>query len=323
MGLLPFAVVFAVAVSMTTSLTLRASEPLWGRALDALHPATRIRWVAALIATPIVAGLAAVGLAVGPCLETLALGAVDQCQTHGGPAFYACLVHASKAGPVVWAVAALVAAPVGWRMARLAGGMIKSGKVLRGLQLAGSIEAVSPLPVWSVPGSLSFLAGWPRAAVYLGRSLRSRLSAPTLQAMMEHELAHLRRRDIQLGIGLRLLASAHFDSPAKRLLEELELAAEQLCDAEAARAVGDPLLVAQALIDVARLQSAPMVAAGSAFTGASLERRIEALCTPPAAPTRTASLALPVCAACVLLSALLLDRHIHEFFESTMQCLAR
>jgi Zn-dependent protease with chaperone function len=115
----------------------------------------------------------------------------------------------------------------------------------------------------------AFTAGFRRPQVYVTSSLPEVLDAPQLDAVLAHELAHVRRRDpLRLSL-LRFLACTLFYIPALRrlaadLTDEAEIDAD---DASASR--GAPLALASAILALAewaipdRATGAPRLPSGS------------------------------------------------------------
>jgi beta-lactamase regulating signal transducer with metallopeptidase domain len=64
----------------------------------------------------------------------------------------------------------------------------------------------------------------------------------------------------------------------RRLIDDLELAQEQACDQRAAQVIGDPIAVAETLVQCQRLAQAPRTAC--AFFRGQLPQRVQALLEP-------------------------------------------
>jgi Zn-dependent protease with chaperone function len=115
--------------------------------------------------------------------------------------------------------------------------------------------------------------------IVVSESLTAALSPPELRGALAHEEAHLHRRDPLAG--LLLAVAGLFTAPffSRSFLSAWRMAAEEACDTEAARAVGDGSLVASALVRVAALQrqAAHALEAVPAFGAIALERRVRLL----------------------------------------------
>lgn len=140
------------------------------------------------------------------------------------------------------------------------------------------------------------------------RALRD-LPPPQQRAMIGHEFAHLLRRDpAWLGL-FEAMRRVFFFQPLLALAQRgAHEAAEEACDAWAARRTGDPVALAECLVEVARWlepragrRSLPLAAACMARPDSPLARRVDALLAgAPDAPERAprawlaGALALPL-----------------------------
>lgn len=131
-------------------------------------------------------------------------------------------------------------------------------------------------------------AGMLRPRIYLTRALDQELSQEELAAVLAHEGAHVARRDPLRLSALRFLACTLFWLPAlRRLTDDMADETELLADDHAAR--GRPLILAQAILTVARRPAVGWAAVSSAgfHRGDLLERRIRRLAGEPVrAPSR-------------------------------------
>lgn len=149
---------------------------------------------------------------------------------------------------------------------------------------AAADAQVDPRRVRIVDGlaNPALTAGVFRPRIYLAAALGSSLTAEQLAAVLAHEGAHVARRDpLRLSV-LRFLACTLFWLPAlRRLTDDLADEAEVRADDCAAR--GRPLVLAQAILAVARGakagESEPAVPAF--HHNALLERRIRRLAGAP------------------------------------------
>ncbi len=118
---------------------------------------------------------------------------------------------------------------------------------LRALRVLARPAAGRRYRIVETPGKLACCVGLLRPEVMLSRGLLETLDPRQLEAVLAHENAHVDRLD-----NLRRLLlhwSTLFWPAALRRRIRLDAAAdgEQACDLEAARAVGDPALVASAI----------------------------------------------------------------------------
>ncbi|HSP77758.1 MAG TPA: M56 family metallopeptidase, partial [Myxococcaceae bacterium] len=203
----------------------------------------------------------------------------DHCLGHGEH-LHLWLVHAGGPRPVLavvggaWLVMVLVrTGMLVWRRGRL-------GSRLAALEKLGT-RREGEFPIISIPGAphLCHATGLVRRRILLSASLSEALSPEQMRSALAHEAAHLHRRDPLAGV---LLVAAGLAVPpllSRFLLDSWKLAAEEACDAEAARRVGDGSLVAEALVRVALLQQRAVRASGAtpAFGELALERRVRLL----------------------------------------------
>lgn len=285
-----FALVGSLLFAAITLLTLRATTE-W-------VPAVRHRLLCALAVAPLAMALLCTVVASLPALLAFVEPSFDHCLVHGDGHPHLCLRHLpASAGPLaLWLVLATAAAGIltvlARSVARLRRGLVLVRNVLVSGQFAADLDATivdSALP-------LCLSVGLTRPKVVLSRQLLMALTPQALQAVLAHEREHGRRRDALLRWGLTVCAALHVPAVRRRLLAEIEVAAERLCDEAAANRVGDRLTVAEAIVQVERLlagtshhaEFAPVVAA---FGQRAVERRVAALLDPPAVQ---GSLRLPI-----------------------------
>lgn len=120
-------------------------------------------------------------------------------------------------------------------------------------------------------------AGFLRPMVLFPTGLLLRLPVAQVEALLAHELAHIRRHDYLLNLLQALIESALFYHPviwwlAKQIRQEREQIADQL----AAEVMGTPRHLAHALATLAELQAPSYTLAQAAHSGA-LETRIKQL----------------------------------------------
>jgi len=161
-------------------------------------------------------------------------------------------------------------------------------------------------------------AGLWHPQIYLSTGLERQLDAKSLAAVVAHERAHARRRDTLRLALLMSVAPAALAGQGAPLTTDLQSAAEQCCDAEAARVVGDHLTVADALLHVQRA-ARPGGTAGSG----DLPERITALVEVPLPRPLLHPLLLFTSIAAVGLMALFGVNAAHHGSELVLTLLAR
>lgn len=142
-------------------------------------------------------------------------------------------------------------------------------------------------------------AGFLRPTVIVSSGFIAGLSRGELAAVLAHERAHVLKRDALRVALARVLAICHFPAVGSRIVAEIELASELDCDEQAARSVGDALLVASAIVKVGRLiaEARRLSPLGVVSFGArALDVRVRALVEERAAAARAPRLWLFVTA---------------------------
>jgi len=308
----------ATVVSAATSLAIALAWPCLRRGLATAHPAARAR--AALLAAAAPSLLPALLLVV--CFAPGLLGALglseDHCLLHPEHA-HLCLVH-----PGAMLTPALAAwlgiGAVG--LARL--GLEEAGCVARARRwlvgFRGATVGHASGVVWiAAARPLSFVAGLLRPRIHVTTALARALPPSQLEAVLAHERAHVRRRDPLARLAARALSRAQIPRVRRALLAEHALACEQACDAAAAQCVGDPLVVAEAILAVERLISRDPAAAPvehPAFGESSVAERIEALLASEARSWAPAVISVATVASLLALAAL--AGHVHHATEHVL-----
>jgi len=228
---------------------------------------------------PAAAAIAGTLSAAAPPIAS-ALGlATDHCQTHGHH-LHLCFVHSAGLRPAIATLGAFSLATFVFRGCSVLSRFLAMRRRLLQLQRLGSIVS-GELPVVAVPGPprMCHATGLLRGRILLSSSLAEGLGPGEVRCALAHEEAHLRRRDPLANL-LMSLAGLFVPTPGSRLLQRAyRSAAAEACDADAAAAVGDPALVAEALVKVAAVQRGPWQPAETvpAFGELALERRVRLL----------------------------------------------
>lgn len=320
MGLLPLAIVL---VSMTCLVISALMSPFTRRLLvfvERIEPRHRVRWLFGLLAAPVLVGIAILGFAVAPCVSEIESMAGVDLRLHPDAICRFCLAHPGHASALAWGLAMLSLIPVARRFAAAFRAIVATRRLISRLRPAAVHRHDDES--WVVPGTMSFVAGWPHGVVCIGEDLAKLLAPEAALAVRAHEAAHQRRGDIHLRLIARLFAAIHLPRNAGPILDALDLAIEQACDAEASVAVRDPLVVAQALIDVSRI--GPEIPAGlvSAFTSGSLDARVEALCTRVWSRPARAAITLAMAVILAVAAGVTFDHDVHHAVDSLVELLA-
>jgi predicted nucleic acid-binding Zn-ribbon protein len=154
-------------------------------------------------------------------------------------------------------------------------------------------------------------AGIWRPVIFLPASLLTGMPPELLEALLAHELAHIRRHDYLVNLVQSAIEVLLFYHPAVWWISRrIRIEREQICDDLAAGALGEPRRLALALQELDLLQlSTPHLAQGA--HGGNLMNRIRRLIHPEPRPLAWKALAsiLGVTAACAATTALAAPFH--------------
>jgi Zn-dependent protease with chaperone function len=249
--------------------------------LAAASPARRARVLTALCLAPLAAGVGLAVLCLLPSLYAALWPGLDHCTRHTDEHLHLCVFHPPTA--VLGGVATVVC--VAFLLAVAARGVPGVLRIRRARRVLVRLRHLSePLPpdVRSVDtdAPFSFTGGLLRPEIYLSRGLQDGLDPSQLAVVLEHERAHVRRRDLLRRFAAQIGALFHGPSTGRVLLSAIDLACEEACDEEAAVRLGDRVQVAQALVAAARLvPRVPASLAGGVvgFTADALTHRVQSL----------------------------------------------
>ncbi|CAN7347860.1 M56 family metallopeptidase [Massilia sp. LjRoot122] len=123
-------------------------------------------------------------------------------------------------------------------------------------------------------------AGWWRPVVLVPAALVSGMPAHLLEALLAHELAHIKRHDYLVNLGQNLVETLFFYHPAVWWISgRIRVEREQIADDFAARQLGEPRRLALALSELEKLQFSTHHLAQAA-NGGDLMSRIKRLVRP-------------------------------------------
>ncbi len=160
-------------------------------------------------------------------------------------------------------------------------------------------------------------AGWWRPIVLVPAALVARMPPDLLEALLAHELAHIRRHDYLVNLAQSAVEALLFYHPVTWWLSRrIRVEREQIADDLAAHVLGEPRRLALALQELDRLQFSPSNLALAA-NGGHLMSRIQRLIRPHGRATTwnslTWRLALPILA----LLAVCVTVYAHDKAPST------
>jgi uncharacterized protein (TIGR03435 family) len=162
-------------------------------------------------------------------------------------------------------------------------------RICAAVRASTPVDILSPVEIRCSPGLLEPGAvGWWRPILLLPAGIAERLTPPQLEAVLAHELCHVRRRD-NLFAAIHMIAEALFwFHPlvwwiGARLVAERERA----CDEEVLRLGSQPRVYAEGILNVCKLYVESPLASVSGVTGSNLQKRIEVIMNNPSLPKLT------------------------------------
>ena len=140
--------------------------------------------------------------------------------------------------------------------------------------LADRLGVTRPVALVESPAVRSpIVVGWLRPMILLPLGLATRMPPAWLDAVLAHELAHVRRHDLALRLVQRTVEVLLFFHPVVWWLgAQLDQAREEACDDLVVDRLGDPLAYARAITELEALQTAPAALAAGATEGHLMTR---------------------------------------------------
>jgi Zn-dependent protease with chaperone function len=328
-GLIQLGVLAAMLFAVVASVAVTVVYPRLRWKLARVAPTERARWVLALCVLPTASAVGLTALCFLPSMFDVLWPGLDHCPRHLDGHAHLCLSHPPPApGTAVgWALPGALAAVLALCLAQRLARMGRSWKALR--QLAQTAVFEHGRGVWIVESEipLAVTCGLFRCRILVSTALLDSLSPALVDAVVEHERAHVRRRDVLVNVVASVLSLTHLPPARRALLADLDLAAEQACDEAAAIRLDDRLQLAQALLALERLllgTQARFGLAGVSFGGSSVALRIETLLAEPTtrAPHNKTRRWL-VGAAAAATALLLLADPLHHLTETILGSFAR
>ncbi|WP_395405732.1 M56 family metallopeptidase [Pseudoduganella sp. UC29_106] len=149
-------------------------------------------------------------------------------------------------------------------------------------------------------------AGVLKPIVLLPASLLSGLPPDLIEALLAHELAHIKRHDYLVNLAQSAIEIVLFYHPVVWMLSKhIRIEREEIADDLAASTLGEPRRLALALSELDKFQFSTSHFAAPAAHGGDLMSRIKRLLRPDAEPLswKLAAPLLGLCTACVVLYA--------------------
>ena len=242
-------------------VTASALAGVWWIARPALQrgdPIARARRAFWLLVAPSLVPLGLVAICLAPGFLSLIGVGPDHCLQHTEHA-HLCFTHPTAAltlslGVLLGGVGLAVAIGIVWGSERLT----RWHRQIRALHLGAEQMLAPDVHMLESPRPFSVTLGLAHPEIWISSALATSLSRAQLDAVLEHERAHARRRDSLRRLIANVLSLAHWPGVRRSLLDELALASEQACDEAAGHHVGDRLVVAEAILRVERMLATPL-----------------------------------------------------------------
>ena len=264
------AIIFVAVAVITSALIGGASRAFAGDSWK-LAPSGRLGLVRLGMAAPLLLGATLAVAIVAPT----GLGFGDHCLAHGDHHVHLCWTHGAPQPPLVLSVVAVGC--LLFALARVAAAMVALGRSSLALRwLRANARAENGW--WVIPAAepLAFTAGVVRPRVFVSRGLLA--EGERWSPVLAHERAHALASDPRWRWLVRVLGAFHLPAVGEALSRAHAEAQELAADAAAAREVGDPLRVAEALTEWVRLESSSVhLPFAVSFGEGSLRRRVVAL----------------------------------------------
>ncbi len=183
----------------------------------------------------------------------------------------------------LWALGVLVFSLrllAGWktvRPLRVAGDATDSQWIGRFTRLKARLGILYPVRLaFSTSAKVPMVIGWLKPVVLVPAGLVTGLSSAQLEAILAHELIHIRRHDYLINLVQNVLETLFFYHPAVAWVSaRIRVERENCCDDAASQICGGTLDYARALAALAELRRGPVL--GLAANGGSLVDRIRRL----------------------------------------------
>jgi Zn-dependent protease with chaperone function len=305
------------------SLVAAVVVRFFGTQISTWAPRARHKAVATLAGLPVFLSFSLLFAASLPSLLALVVPSLDHCSIHDDGHAHLCFSHLPTLGLPLGLdlTLGLIASHTLLRVLFAAVRLLRANDTAVLLARTGERDPDSGVTIIETPRPICVAAGILRPEVLVSRRLWNELNETERAVVLAHERTHVRRKDTLFGSIVRTLAFVHLPSIRGWLVSEVEVAAEQACDEEAARVVGDRLSVASTILKVERAarQDAERTAldlVAAACAARAVERRVQALLIEPKQERSFRPLVIPI--GVVLALVLLLADQLHHFTESVL-----
>ncbi len=278
------ALVFASAISLACALAYGQVRARINR----IEPSARAKIFLIMAALPFIAALAGLLASFLPSLLSWGGMVADHCHLHPDH-IHLCLVHPPQlihSLPASMFVAAVIIT-CGSILLSWLRHIVGTRRLVRQLLQTSQHDRARALHIVDTDAPLAFAAGLHLPQLFLSSRLVAQLPGAQLDAVIAHERAHAARHDALVHTVASALSHLHLPHTRKRILADLSLAAEQACDESACAAIGDRLVVAEAIIAVEKMfamhapRPAASLCAASHFNGSNVDARVMAILDAP------------------------------------------
>jgi Zn-dependent protease with chaperone function len=287
-------------------------------------PERRHRALLLLSIAPLVFAAAGVLAVLMPSLLGSFWPEFDHCLGHDDHHVHLCLVHLPRhlGNAPSWLVLMLGSGWISVKASMTVAELYRASKCAERLRMHGRGDADLGASILPTTAPLCLLVGVLKPTLFLSQGLLGGVGREQIAVILHHERAHAARRDILVRLVARAGALFMLPRQRARVLDALELAAEQSCDEVAASSVGDRLQVAEAILKVERLlqpMTSGMASLAASFCGVTVPERVSALLR---APRRSGNvLILGLGFALMLCGVLAASGPLHHATESLLETL--
>ncbi len=306
-------VLFTWAMSALLSLMIQAA----GRPLRRLGAAAERRVTALAAALPVLVAAALVG-----ALILSSIAGPDHCPVHDHHA-HLCLTHGDDWASRPWAVALVSAAfaVLAIRLSLFAGALLRGGRAVARLRSAS--VAIGDVRLVESDQPFCFVAGLRRPEIYASSAAWRGIVGIEREAMIAHERAHVRHRDLAWRAAIEVLCAFGAPLTSSSIVARWDHATERLRDREAADAVDSPESVAGAMVRMCRLGTSAIPAGATSFAPkpAAIVDRVESLLTESPRGDRAAAVVTTLWVAVVVTMVASVAVHVeplHHALESLL-----
>jgi len=266
------------------------------------------------------------GVSVAIAWENVAafVAGADHCMDHSHH-LHLCPIHGIHWDAVPWAVAfaaffaTYVLLRIGqtlwahWGAQRAATKLKRSGTPLAGFERTFLVPG---------DGKFAFTTGLFSPVVVISSATWKALGTSERTALLAHEQTHLAHGDLWKRMVLGVVSCFGMPVLAGKLLRLWETASEHLCDRYAVDRVGEPGIVAEAILSIVRPSTRQPVPVMAPFAAAgNIADRIHALFDQPStgkAAAKTLGLAAAITSALAAITCAFFADRLHHFFETIL-----